>query len=118
MIKRLYITSLLVCSVFICLATTIELNGKWKGSIQTDAGSDYPFTYNFKADGNKLSGDVQTPVGTMPITDGSIKGDSILFNVTYNGVDIPNKGKCYTDSIAITVALGDIKYHTVLRRDN
>jgi hypothetical protein len=108
---------MLICTVLFCLAETVDLSGKWKGSIQTDAGSDYPFTYNFKADGNKLSGEVQTPVGNLPICDGYIKGDSIIFNVNYGGTQILNKGKCYADSIAITVALGDIKYHTLLRRD-
>ena len=115
--RKIFITLPLLCTVLICLATTVDLGGKWKGSVQTDAGASYPITYIFKPDGDKLNGTVQTPVGSFPLNDGKIKADSIFFNVSYNGMIIPTTGRCYPDSIGLSVAMGGLKFHTVLRRD-
>ena len=114
--RKLFTTLLLTCCIAFCIAA-IDPSGKWKGVLKTDDGNDYPVAYTFKADGDKLSGNVITPVGDLPIADGKIKGDSIYFNVEFNGGDIPNNGKCYADSIAINAVVGGTVYHTILSRD-
>src|ERR1700709_1349423 len=91
--------AILLCSFAICVAATINLSGEWKGVLKPDTGGEFALTYIFKADGDKFTGMVQTTLGDLPIENGTIKGDSITFSVNYNGTDIPNKGKCYPDSI-------------------
>jgi len=107
------ITLTLACSVIFCLAA-VNPTGNWKGLLRMNDGSEYPLSYKLNADGNKLTGSVETTLGVSPISDGVIKGDSIMFNVNYNGQDIPNKGKCYTDSIGMNITIGYDTYHIVL----
>lgn len=114
---KIFTGVLLVCSIVICIAATIDINGKWKGVLTTDDGNDIPLTYLFKVDGNKLGGEIEASVGNLPITNGTIKGDSINFTVNYNGADIPNHGKCYTDSIAMNTELNGATFHFILKRD-
>jgi len=112
--KRVALIALtLACSVVVCLAA-VSLTGNWKGLLRLNDGSEYPLSYKLNADGNKLTGSVETTLGVSPITDGVIKGDSVMFNVSYNGQDIPNKGKCYPDSIGMNITVGYDTYHVVL----
>ena len=63
-------------------------------------------TFNFKADGNQLSGSVSTARGEVNIADGKIDGDEISFNhvMEFNGnqVKIIYKGKVSGDEIKFT----------------
>lgn len=112
--KRITLIALtLACSVIFCLAS-VNPTGNWKGLLRMNDGSEYPLSYKLNADGNKLTGSVETTLGVSPITDGVIKGDSIMFNVSYNGQDIPNKGKCYPDSIGMNITVGYDIYHVLL----
>jgi hypothetical protein len=82
-----------------------------------DFGSgDNPITYNLTAAGTKLTGTVEAMGGTYNITDGVIKGDSLLFNVDYNGESIPNKAKCYADSIGVNLDAHGQVVHIQLKR--
>ena len=58
-------------------------------------------TFNFKADGEKLTGSVTTPRGENPITDGKIQGDDISFTQTLefggNQIKLLYKGKVAGD---------------------
>lgn len=97
-----------------CLAAVLDITGKWTGALDMGSG-DTPITYNFKADGNKLSGTVEAAGNTLNITDGVIKGDSLLFNVDYNGDAIPNKAKCYADSIGVSIDIHGQMFHVQLK---
>ena len=91
--KKISITTLLLlASVLICLAAT-AITGTWKGVLIAGDGSNYPVTYNFKTDGDKLSGTAESPMGHYIIEDGIIKGDTIKFKVEANGEDVPHTGK-------------------------
>ena len=65
---------MLVLGFAICTATIIDLSGKWSGELVTP---DFHFTmiYNFKVDGEKLTGTVVGPTGTVSIDSGAIKND-------------------------------------------
>jgi autotransporter translocation and assembly factor TamB len=79
-------------------ASAADISGTWKGTAQTPAGS-AERTFNFKVDGNKLTGDTSSDMfGKSAIEDGKIDGDTVTFTVTieYQG----NQGKVnYTGKI-------------------
>jgi hypothetical protein len=69
------------------LALGADVSGKWVASVQGRDGQAREVTYNFKSDGDTLTGTVAGPRGDMEISDGKIDGDKISFKtkVEFNG---------------------------------
>jgi hypothetical protein len=114
--KKIFATLLLASSFIICFGAITDITGKWIGLLQPGDGNTIPFIYTFKASGSTFTGSITASTQTFPIIDGQIKGDSIKFNVSYNGNNIPNSGRLYTDSIGLDISLNNKVYHTVLKR--
>ncbi|WP_462266417.1 hypothetical protein [Mucilaginibacter sp.] len=114
--KRLLFALLFISSLGVAIAAVADLTGKWTGSVSAPDGGNYGLTYNLKAEGAKLTGTVETPVGTAPITDGKISGNDFSFNVSLNGTDVPNKGKYYTDSIGVDIDYSGTIMHAKMLR--
>jgi hypothetical protein len=68
-------------------AFAADVTGNWKASLDTPNGA-LEFTYVLKADGNVVTGTVQSQMGEMKIDEGKLDGDKISFSVT-----IENMGK-------------------------
>lgn len=63
-------------------ASAADISGNWKGTAQTPNGTTER-TFNFKVDGNKLTGDTTSDIfGKSTIEDGKIDGDSVSFTIT------------------------------------
>jgi hypothetical protein len=63
-------------------AFAADVDGKWKGMIDTPNGP-VEVNYTFKAEGEKLTGSTSAPDGTaIPITDGKIAGNKVSFSLT------------------------------------
>ena len=73
----LVVTGILACSAG-------GINGKWVAQLPGRDGQTRETTFNFKADGTKLTGTVSGRQGDTPISDGEINGDEISFTVTGN----------------------------------
>jgi hypothetical protein len=116
--KKLITTVILLLCFFVSFAAIENLNGKWTGLLKTDQGDEYPLLYNFKIEGNQLTGTAKTPKGDMPINDGKITGDTFTFNVIVNNMEIDHTGKFYGDSVGVDISLGDTKSHATLKRIN
>jgi hypothetical protein len=114
--KTIIATALLVACFFFASARIEDLNGKWTGLLKTDQGDEFTLLYNFKIDGDALSGTAKTPKGYMPINDGKITGDSFTFNVIVNHMEIDHTGKFYGDSVGVDLSLGDARSHATLKR--
>jgi hypothetical protein len=115
--KRKFLTTVLLCCCFLaCLAAIADFSGSWAGILTTENGDKYPLTYNFKIDGEKLTGTVQTLKGELPVDDGKINGDKFTFTVTLGDIEIPHSGKFYGDSIGVDIEANGIKAHTTLKR--
>ena len=68
-----------------------DVDGKWSGSVSTPNG-DFPVTFNFKADGAKLTGAMVGMDGAdMPIADGKIDGNNISFTLSLDMGGTPLK---------------------------
>jgi hypothetical protein len=91
MIRRLStkrrIASLSACSLVVAVAVACSsggINGKWVAQLPGRDGQTRETTFNFKAEGSKLTGTVSGRQGDTPIFDGEINGDEISFTVTGN----------------------------------
>ena len=114
--KKIITTALLLLCFFAALAAIENLNGKWTGLLKTDQGDEYPLLYNFKIDGNQITGTAKTPKGDMPINDGKITGDRFTFNVIIGNMEINHSGRFYGDSVGVDLSLGDVRSHATLKR--
>lgn len=100
--------------VLLCLAA-LDVNGKWAGFVDYN-GNAVDLTYNFKTEGSKLTGTLQTPYGESPIADGKIDQDKISFSTQLNGTTIPQTGKVYQDSIVMMINYQGNQMQAVLKR--
>ena len=64
------------------LAMASDIDGKWKGQLPGRDGNMREISFDFKADGAKLSGSMQGFRGDVPISDGKIENGAIQFKVS------------------------------------
>lgn len=83
-----------------------NVDGKWVAQVPGRGGQTRETTFNFKADGAKLTGTVSGMQGDQPISDGKIAGDDISFlvvaNFQGNEIKIKYAGKVAGDEIKFT----------------
>jgi hypothetical protein len=76
-----------------CAALGADISGIWEFNVETSQGSGSP-TFEFKQEGEKLSGKYSGMFGTAPLS-GTVKGDDVAFTFEVTGVDgkVRYKGK-------------------------
>jgi hypothetical protein len=114
--RKILVSSALLCCFIALVMVIADLNGKWTGTIKTPDGQDLPVTYNFKVDGNKLTGTAESPAGQVTVDNGTIDGNDFKFKVTVDGNDYPHIGKLYEDSCGLDIDFAGTKVHTTLKR--
>jgi hypothetical protein len=96
---------------FASLSLAADISGKWKADYTGPDGTARTSNFEFKADGEKLTGKVISPRGESEISEGKIKGDEVTFVVirNFNGDDVKigYKGKISGDTIQFNVQFGD-----------
>jgi hypothetical protein len=70
-----------------------KLAGKWEGKITRQSGEEMKLTFNFKVDGEKLTGAVESPRGELEIKEGKVNDDEVSFNVEIGNGTIDYQGK-------------------------
>lgn len=102
--KLLTITSLLALGSLAVWAASVD--GKWVAQVPGRDGQAREVTFNFKTDGDTLSGSVTGPRGEAPISDGKINGGEISFSQTLefggNEIVLLYKGTVSGDEIKFT----------------
>jgi hypothetical protein len=101
---------LLIVLTFGLAAFAADVDGTWTATINTPMG-DMNYTYNFKADGNKLTGTAKNDMaGEVQLKDGVINGSDISFteNLDFGGqaIEIKYKGKVSGDKIEFDREVG------------
>lgn len=103
---RSLILSVCFLFAFMAVAFAAGIDGKWTADFTGPDGQVRTTTFNFKAEGDKLTGTVSGRGGDTAISDGKINGDEISFNVvreTPNGTfKMAYKGKISGDEIKLT----------------
>ncbi|MBV8390456.1 MAG: hypothetical protein JO080_11700 [Mucilaginibacter sp.] len=115
--RKLFNPIALTCCFIVFAAFVLaDLSGKWACTIKTPEGNELQVTYNFKVDGDKLTGTAETPAGQVTVDNGKVNGDTFTFKVTVDGNDYPHTGKVYADSCGLDIDFGGQKIHTTLKR--
>jgi hypothetical protein len=98
---------LLACALTVWAA---DASGKWTTTISTPIG-ELAYTYEFKVEGDKLTGKAKSQFGDVEITEGKVTGDEITFvetvNFDGNALRIDYKGKVSGDEIKFTRTVGE-----------
>ncbi len=94
---------------FVLLATAsfaADITGKWTAEVPGRGGQTRTTNFDFKVEGEKLTGTMSGMQGEMAISDGSVKGDDIAFIVvvSFNGneMKLVHKGKLTGEVIKMT----------------
>lgn len=88
--------------LFAAVALAADISGRWEGSIDTPNG-DMQIAFNFKVEGAKLTGTVESPNGEVPIEEGKVDGDHLSFKTHYEDNVIDHQGTISGDTIQLTV---------------
>ncbi|MFD2145707.1 hypothetical protein [Mucilaginibacter antarcticus] len=117
--KVLTTAALVLCSLVVCFAAAAGLNGKWTGSVMINREDEIDLVYNFKVNGEKLSGTVESPGGNeLAIADGILAGNEFAFTVKAGKYIIYHTGKYYKDSVTVTANVEGKALHATLKRNN
>jgi hypothetical protein len=101
MLRRAMIAGILiVLAAAVCSAA--DLDGRWEGTVSGPNG-DFTITFNFKVDGSKLTGTVETPNGENPISDGKVNGKQLSFKTHFQDAEINHEGTVSGDTIELKV---------------
>ena len=83
-----------------------DVAGKWKSSVQGPDG-EMQIVFDFKVEGDKLTGTVDSPMGSMPITEGKLDGENITFTVSTDQFTVVHKGTVSGDEMKLKADVGD-----------
>jgi hypothetical protein len=96
----------------LCLCVTFQLfaadvAGKWTAETKGRDGNVRTMTYDFKVDGENLTGTVSSPMGERAISEGKVKGDEISFIIAVerNGetMKMPYTGKIVGEELKLSM---------------
>lgn len=104
-----YIFALLLTFGAVTLFAQNPIDGKWKGSRETQNGT-FEVNYTFKVDGAALTGTSKSQRGEAELKDGKVDGKKFTFNVSFNDRKIDYTGELVSDNeIVIKNERGEIK---------
>ncbi len=87
-------------------ASAADVNGKWTAQMPGRDGQTRDVSYNFKADGDKLTGSMSFAQGDLEIKEGKVSGSDISFKVPVefggNAFVLVFKGTVSGDQIKFT----------------
>jgi hypothetical protein len=89
------------------MAFAADVTGKWVGSVETPNGP-LELTYDFKAEGETLTGTVTSPMGSLPLNKGKVAGAVLTYEVALDNNVITHEATMNDAGTEITVkATGD-----------
>jgi hypothetical protein len=93
MTKLLSLCAGLALAFSAATALAADVTGTWTADSTGPDGSSYSLTFTLKQDGAKLTGSVQGPQGDpIEISNGKVDGNSVSFDVSFNGLTISHAG--------------------------
>jgi hypothetical protein len=105
-VQRMMAAVAIAVAILAVVVQAADVTGKWTGQVPTRDGGTRESTFNFKQDGEKLTGTMTGPQGDIELKDGAVKGDDVSFNVALsfggNDVKLIYKGKVAGDEIKFT----------------
>ncbi|WPR73701.1 hypothetical protein [Algoriphagus sp. NG3] len=89
-------TLVLVMVSLVTFGQSNPIDGKWKGSRDTPNGS-FEIEYNFKVEGNMLTGTWKTQFGEAKLEEGKVDGDKFSYSISFNEMKINNTGELVSE---------------------
>ncbi len=111
----------LACLMVVCagLVFGADIAGTWTASFDTQIGQQ-EYTYEFKVDGEKLTGKAKSANGESEIAEGKVAGDTVTFveNLNYQGmlIRIEYTGKISGDQIKFSRKVADFAVEELVAR--
>ena len=91
-------------------AMAADITGRWTAQFESQIGQQN-YTYELKAEGNKITGKATSGRGEAAISEGSINGDDVSFveirKFQDQEIRIEYKGKVSGDEMKLTRKVGD-----------
>ena len=109
------VTAVLLLLLLAIPVIAAEIDGKWTATVDGMDGNKMVLTYNFKADGTKLSGSVTSPMGEMQIK-GKIEGNAVEFTAGDEQFSVSSKGTLSGDEIKLSSEIMGQTSTSVLKR--
>jgi len=78
-----------------------NIAGAWETTIKLQDGNELPLKYDYKIDGNKLTGTVEGPAGPIEIKEGKVDGNKISYKLTIMDNDVSYEGMAAEGKINI-----------------
>ena len=103
MVRQSWIVACVFCflAVFALAAPKqSSVDGRWQGTVNTADGSLFE-TFNFKTEGQILTGTEESTVVKRSISDGKVDGDKISFKTTVGSNTVEHKGTVSGDTIVL-----------------
>jgi opacity protein-like surface antigen len=112
--KKYFLISLLAVLIATAVCYAEGAGGKWSGTIALL----YDVTVNMKEDKGVVNGTVTTEIGDIPLKNGVITGNDIIFKpFTYNGFAVQYvKGKLDGDKMNVVIGFQGTTFTGVLKR--
>jgi|GEM_PF-986673 len=103
--KRILFSSVLVFTFLLGISATASegITGKWRATM--GPGGDMVITFDFKVNGDQLTGTVSTPMGDQEISNGKVDGNSISFETKMMDSTIKHTGKLDGEVIKLKVEM-------------
>ncbi len=101
--KKVFLTTII--ALFVVISSNAEgISGKWKSSFEGPQGS-MELTFNFKVDGEKLTGTISSEMGDIEITNGKVNGNEFTYQIDAMGNVMTQKGKLDGEVIKISMEM-------------
>src|ERR1051325_7818146 len=104
--KSRFLSLLALMGLFAFIAAAADVTGKWTADIPGRNGNTQNVTFDLKSDGSSVTGNMTTPRGEAPISDGKLDGNNISFNTVMklqdNEVTMKYKGVVEGSTIKFT----------------
>ncbi len=113
--KGLLLLLTLVFVVTTTVVTASEIDGKWKGKTEGQNGPT-ELVFNFKVDGQTLTGTVTSEMGEQQIENGKVNGSEFTFDVSVMDFTIKHKCKVDGDKVDVKFDMGQGENSMTLNR--
>lgn len=94
----------LLLLVFSISCKAQKLDGSWKGKMVGPNG-EMELTFTFKTDGNTLTGNVTSEMGSLPLENGKVNGNEFSYDININGQVISNTGVLDGDIVKMSAPM-------------
>jgi hypothetical protein len=100
---RLICVGFLLVSAISCTRAQNKIDGGWQGQATGPTGQHVPLIFSFHAQDTVLAGTMISPMGgdTIALTNGSIHGNQLSFDISFGKLLIHHIGEMVGDSIKV-----------------